>query len=637
MAKSSADVKIERFLESPLGANLLKYRRFIIVSSQLILVGIAYYASFLLRFDFELSGYYKGVFAKSLPFLILIKAIVFFLLDLYRGWWRYVGMDDLMDILKACAVSGLLFFPVAYVAFGSTFPRSIFVLDFALCFLFVGGIRFLIRAFREYARILPKGPSTNALIYGSREIGVELLKEIKATPQTRIDVIGFIDDFAPKKGFKIHGVPILGGQEEIPEILTRYSVDEIIITTPSLKAKELKALINRFQEANVRFKIVPPMADILTDKVSVRHLRDVQVEDLLGRESIQLDTDRICAGISDRVVMITGAGGSIGSELARQVAAFQPAELILFERNENNLFLIQWELERNFPELHLCTVIGDILDNTILERVMSQHKPDVVYHAAAYKHVPMMETHPLEAIRNNVMGTRNVAEMAVKHKVSQFVLISTDKAVRPTNVMGMTKRVAEKLATCFQKAKGKTRFISVRFGNVMGSTGSVIPLFTRQINEGGPVTVTHPDAMRYFMTIPEAVQLVMQAAAMGDGGEIFILEMGEQIRILDLARNLIRLSGLEPERDIEIVFTGLRPGEKLSEELWDNDEGVGKTAHEKIKLVRGNGKVNRAAVTRQVERMLGAVDEALVDQALLLLRELSDAEVDGAAARTVTK
>lgn len=641
MASTKADQRVKKFLESPVGDQVLRYRRFIITSSQLILVALAYYFAFLLRFEFSLDEFERGLFFKTLPVVLLTKSVVFYFFDLYRGWWRYVGMDDLMDILKACVVATMILSPMIWLPFGRTFPTSLFFMDFVLCFLMIGGIRFFLRAFREYARIMPIATSHNALIYGSREIGVELLKEIKANPQTRVNVIGFIDDFAPKKGFKIHGVPILGGQEEIPNILKRYSVDEIIITTPSLKAKELKALIARFQEINVRFKIVPPMSDILTDKVSVKHLRDVQVEDLLGRESVMLDKEAIRAGIRNRTVMITGAGGSIGSELARQVAAFDPAKLILFERNENNLFFIQWEIEKKFPEMELITVIGDILDCNILARVLKSNRPDVLYHAAAYKHVPMMETHPLEAIKNNIQGTRNVAEMAVKFGVKDFVLISTDKAVRPTNIMGMTKSVAERLVTYLHRSKTATRFVSVRFGNVMGSTGSVIPVFQRQIDEGGPVTVTHPDAMRYFMTIPEAVQLVMQAAAMGKGGEIFILEMGEQIKILDLAKNLIRLSGLEPERDIEIVFTGLRPGEKLSEELYDFDEGVAPTSHDKIRVVPGGTRVIPPDLMKKLDMLTASVESGQEQTVLDLLIKLSDGQPDqgapGPAAHTPSR
>lgn len=629
MAGSRADQKVERFIKSPLGEKVLRHRRLIVIGSQLLLVALAYYFSFVLQYAFKFGAEQGVLFLKTLIPLIVIKAVVFFFVDLYRGWWRYVGMHDLIDIIKACFIGSFLFGGFIWLIYPSPllYPKSLIFLDFVLCVMLIAGIRFLIRAFREFANILPPGTVKNALIYGSREIGVELLKEIKANPQTRISVVGFIDDFAPKKGFKIHGIPILGGQEEIPAILQRHKVDEIIITTPSLKAKELKALINKFKEANVRFKIVPPMSDILTDKVSVHHLRDVQLEDLLGREAVNLDSEKIQSQIKGKTVLITGAGGSIGSELARQVASFEPSKLVLFERNENNLFMIQWELQGKANGMELVSIIGDILDTRILEKTFSTHKPEVVYHAAAYKHVPMMETHPLEAVKNNILGTLNVANQAMDCGTENFVLISTDKAVRPTNIMGMTKRVAEKLVLFLQSSQDKTRFVSVRFGNVMGSTGSVIPLFQRQIDQGGPVTVTHPDAMRYFMTITEAVQLVMQAAAISEGGELFILEMGEQIKIVDLARNLIRLSGLEPDRDIEVVFTGLRPGEKLSESLFDSNEGIEGTVHEKIKLVRSDGNDCRDFM-QALKPLLKAADAGMEDKALSILITLSNGQTE---------
>ncbi|MCZ7583298.1 MAG: polysaccharide biosynthesis protein [Deltaproteobacteria bacterium] len=375
---------------------------------------------------------------------------------------------------------------------------------------------------------------------------------------------------------------ILGGREEIPRILERTKVDEIIITSPTMRPKELKDLMNRFREADVRFKIIPPMSDIINESVSIKQLRDVSVEDLLGRKTVRLDEDLIREHLEGRVVLITGAGGTIGAELARQIAKMDPEELILFERNENNLFMTEWELATRFPHVRLMPVIGDIMDREGLDRVMRQFRPAVVFHSAAYKHVPMMERHPASAVQNNVIGTLNCALASVEAGVERFVFISTDKAVRPTNVMGMTKRVGELILQSLSSKGTGTKFIAVRFGNVMGSAGSVIPLFQRQIAEGGPVTVTHPKARRYFMTIREAAQLVMQAAAMGAGGEIFVLEMGEQILILDLARNLIRLSGLEPERDIEVKFIGLRPGEKLAEELYASKEGVEPTRHDKI-------------------------------------------------------
>lgn len=575
------DLRGKNFLETPLGQSVLRYRRLFIVASQVFLIVFGYFLAFFLRFEARPDTTVLGLFAATLPWLAGIKILVFYYFDLYRGWWRYVGMDDLIDIIRAATVSSFLFITVSVFLFPG-FPRSIYMMDWFITITFIGGIRFGLRAFREkllHERV-PEG--ANVLIYGSRQIGVELLKEIRNNPALRMNVVGFIDDFAPKKGFKIHGVSILGGREEIPRILEQHPVDEIIITSPSLKPKELKDLIIRFREANVRFKIVPPMSDILNNRVSVRHLRDVCVEDLLGRKTVALDGELIRSQLEGKVVLITGAGGSIGSELCRQVAVVDPETIVMFERSENALFMIQWELATHFPHVRTVPVIGDILDRAKLNQVMADHKPQVVFHAAAYKHVPMMELHPVEAIRNNVEGTLNTALAAIERDVERFVFISTDKAVRPMNIMGMTKRIGEMILQSLHGKEPRTKFIAVRFGNVMGSSGSVIPLFQRQVSDGGPVTVTHPKAQRYFMTVTEAVLLVMQATAMGEGGEIYVLEMGEQINIAELARNLIRLSGLEPDKDIEIKYIGLRPGEKLSEELFTASDAMEATRHNKI-------------------------------------------------------
>ncbi len=616
------DLRGRNFLDTPFGHSVLRFRRVFIVSSQIFLIVFGYFLAFSLRFDAAESDYAGRLFWRSAPWIILIKIAVFYYFDLYRGWWRYVGMDDLADIIRASTVSTLAFIVVA-VFFFPGFPRSIFVIDWFITITFIGGIRFALRAFREKLLNERTPMGSNVLIYGSRQIGVELLKEIRNNEALRLNVIGFIDDFAPKKGFKIHGVSILGGREEIPRILERHKVDEIIITSPSLKPKELKDLISRFRETNVRFKIVPPMADILNERVSVKQLREVSVEDLLGRKTVRLDQDLIRSQLEGRTILITGAGGSIGSELCRQIAGVDPDTIVLFERNENALFMIQWELVQHFPHVRTLPIIGDILDRAKLLAVMAEHKPQVVFHAAAYKHVPMMELHPIEALRNNVEGTLNVALAAIERDVERFVFISTDKAVRPTNVMGMTKRIGEMILQSLAQKKPATKFIAVRFGNVMGSSGSVIPLFHRQISEGGPVTVTHPKAQRYFMTVTEATQLVMQAAAMGQGGEIFVLEMGEQINILELARNLIRLSGLDADKDIEIKFVGLRPGEKLSEELFTGKEKMERTAHDKIYAEPAA----QLGVTRdfdqRVRRLIELSGEERVDETIVLMRELT--------------
>jgi len=616
------DLRGKNFLDTPLGASVVRYRRMFIVASQILLIIAAFFLAFILRYEGRPNGFARSLFRHTLPWLVLIKVVVFYYYDLYRGWWRYVGIDDLIDVIKASTVATALFVVVALFFF-PVFPRSVFVTDWFITLTFIGGIRFGLRAVREKLLHDRSGKVTNVLIYGSRAIGVELLKEIRGNPQLGMNVIGFIDDFAPKKGFKIHGVSILGGRDEIPRILERYNVDEIIISSPSLKAKELKDLIGRFKEADVRFKIIPPMADIINERVSIKQLRDVSVVDLLGRKAVRPDTDFVRRHLEGKVVLITGAGGSIGAELARQVADTDPEAVILLERNENNLFMVEWDISSRFPHVRLVSVIGDILDRPSLDRVMQEHKPQVVFHAAAYKHVPMMEIHPAAAVKNNVEGTLNTALAAVEAGVERFVFISTDKAVHPTNVMGMTKRVGELILQSLAKKGSPTKFIAVRFGNVMGSAGSVIPLFQRQIARGGPVTVTHPKARRYFMTIPEAVQLVMQAAAMGMGGEIFVLEMGEQINILELAKNLIRLSGLDEEKDIEVKFIGLRPGEKLAEELYSSKEELESTGHEKIYAMPAAKRGPDERIEEMLRDLTNLADMGNIDEALELMRKMT--------------
>lgn len=575
----------KHFFTSPIGSFFLAYRRPLVWFSQVISIVLAYLLAFMVGNNFTVDQETWPIFWWTLPVVLVVKVLCFRFFDLHRGWWRYVGMEDLQDILKAANLSFIILFAVWLAAFRSGMPLSILLVDWMSTILLIGGIRFAIRSFREGRGIRNTGSFRNVLIFGAREIGVSICKEMRNNLDLRLNPVGFIDDFLPKKGFKIHGVPILGDRSDVPRILERYNVDEIIIAQPGIPGRVLREFISQLKTFPVRLKMVPPMSDLLAESVSIRHLRQVDLADLLGRESVELDTEAIGQDIGGRTVLITGAGGSIGSELARQVASFDPQQLILFERNENNLFYIHLELVTKHPELRVVPVIGDILDREHLLRLMKEYRPSLIYHAAAYKHVPMMEANPILAVRNNVFGSRCVVEAAAECGVEKFVLISTDKAVRPMNVMGMTKRVTELQALGLTHS-GNTRFMVVRFGNVLGSNGSVIQLFRKQIDEGGPVTVTHSEAMRYFMTIPEAVQLVMQAGTMGQGDEIFVLEMGRQIKILDLALNLIRLSGFEPEKDIEIRFTGLRPGEKMAEELFTEEEGISPTAHPKIRSVR---------------------------------------------------
>jgi len=497
-----------------------------------------------------------------------------------------VGMRDVLALLKAVAISSALFIGLLFFtgdAYG--FPRSVLVIDAVLTVMLIGGVRFALRAVRESRRPQHGGPRPRrVLIVGAGDAGEMLLREMHNNPGLGYLPVGFLDDDAHKTGFHIHGVPVLGTTAALSEVLARHPADELIIAIPSATRDQVQDIVNRCVGTRLPFKILPAIA-ALSGRVQLSQVRPVHVEDLLGREPVHLDATAIRAEIAGRRVLITGAGGSIGSELARQIAGYDPASITLLERGENALFLIEQELRRRHPSLDVRPRVADIREHDDLAAAFREAAPELVYHAAAFKHVPMMESHLCHAVHNNVFGTRNVAELCAEHG-AQLVLISTDKAVSPNNVMGATKRLAEQLVLGLSRQHGR-RFVAVRFGNVLGSNGSVVPLFTSQIADGGPVTVTHPEATRYFMTIPEAVQLVLQAAVLEEArGRVVMLEMGQPVKIVDLARNLIRLSGLEPDVDIPIIFTGLRPGEKLHEQLTSDAEETVRTRFEKIRIVR---------------------------------------------------
>ena len=564
----------------------LKYRSALIFSSQAVLIVLTYYASFLLRLDTDLDAASRALFWKTLPFVLVIKLVLSYQCGLMHGWWRYVGISDLLDISKASLLSSsLIFCLVEAVLRLPGYPRSVVVIDLFLTIMVLGGARFAVRAYTERARTY--GAQRNTLVVGAGEAGSAIVRELKQNPALNYNPIGFVDDDLSKKGVKIHGVKVLGSTDELHELVMEHRVSCVMIAIPHVKGRLIERIIAKCRECKVDFKILPPIGELINKPPSVSQVRQLRVEDLLEREPVALDMDQIRGRIEDKVLLVTGAGGSIGSELVRQAAALNPRQLVLLDRSENDLFKLGHELSRKFPHLDYVPVVGDIQDVTLLRDVFATHRPQSVFHAAAYKHVPMMERNCFQAITNNIFGTYNVALLSRQYRVEDFVLISSDKAVNPTNIMGVTKRVAELIMQGLQE-DGTTRFMAVRFGNVLGSNGSALPLFEQQIAAGGPVTVTHPDARRYFMTIPEAVQLVLQASSMGKGGEIFVLDMGEPVRILDLVRNLIRLSGFEPDRDIKIDFVGLRPGEKMFEELKLEGEDVKPTAHEKIRLLTGS-------------------------------------------------
>ena len=567
----------------PVNSPLL-YRKILIVLTQTFLFGLAYCCSFLLHFNFAVDPATWNLLLKTLPFVAAIKLVLFYRFGLLRGWWRYTGMSDLLDLSQAATASSFIVYCASRLAFSShPYSRALIILDFALTILITGGARFAVRAYTETVGTVAAGKRT--LIVGASQAGRALALELKQNPELNYELVGFIDDDPSKRKVRINGIKVLGGIDDLSHIIGAYDVARVIIAIPSAQGKEIEHVMTACRARNVEFRILPSITERI-EGPQIAKVRGVRVEDLLGREPVRLETDAIRSKLEDKTVLITGAGGSIGSELARQVASFRPRRLVLFERSENDLFHIWTSLSAKFPHLQLVPVVGDILDVSMLRETFALHRPHSVFHAAAYKHVPLMERSCFQAVTNNIFGTYNVAIVAKQYQVEDFVMISSDKAVNPTNVMGVTKRVAELIMLGLQRQG--TKYVAVRFGNVLASNGSVVPIFERQIASGGPVTVTHPEMKRYFMTIPEAVQLVLQASTMGRGGEIFVLDMGEPVKILDLAKNLIRLSGLEHERDIKIVFSGLRPGEKLFEELVLEGEDIHTTSHGKIRVLRSS-------------------------------------------------
>jgi len=583
--------------------NLLKKRRPLIIVANIVFVVLALWLAFVVRFDFNLSDANLRAFWRLLPAVLVIKMLIFWRYRLFSGWWRYVSMADLIVIFKVVVFSSAGVIAYAVFVYRLEFiPRSILVLDGVFCFLLVSGARFIIRALREhyYPMVISTHAIKRLLIVGAGDAGQMIARELRLNNKLQSKAVGFVDDDQSKQREKFQGVPVLGQCLDIAKICLRKGINEVIIAMPSASSNKIKEINYLCQQVDVVCKTLPNVGSLIDGSVSVQMLKDVSLEDLLGRDQIRLDTQKITGYLSGKRVLITGAGGSIGSELCRQVARFNPDKIVLFENSETALFLIDNELKQYFAHVIVFPIVGDIRYRARVEAIFAEFMPEVVFHAAAYKHVPMMEINPAEAVNNNVRGTQVVAETADKFGVERFVMVSTDKAVNPTNVMGTTKRVAEKLVQALAR-RSKTRFVTVRFGNVLGSNGSVIPTFTAQIKAGGPVTVTHPDITRFFMTIPEAAQLVIQAGSMGNGGEIYLLDMGEPVKIVHLAEELIRLSGKVPYEDIEIKFTGLRPGEKLYEELLLSGEGVQTTQHEKICVA--------AAVVEDEDQLLHRVEQ----------------------------
>jgi len=578
---------------------LLRFRKVLIILAHIGAFAGSLLLSFLLVTNMQLRrSWLVEQYLPLLLWVIPIKLLAFWFFKQYRGWWRYVSITDLTSIMGASVLGSLLTVSAWYVLIFLAPPpvrgmrllqnlamisQSTFVLDMFSTFLILGGLRMMIRLYYEDFRAVETSRLKRFLIVGAGNAGEALLREIHRMSVVQYDVIGLIDDDPLKQGINIHGIPVLGAVEQLPKICKERSIDEIAIAMPSASPRQLRRVIQVCEGTKIRFRMVPSITDIASGRLQVSQIREVDINDLLGRDAVQLDLDLIEAFARNKRILVTGAGGSIGSEMCRQLCNFKPKRLLLVEQAENPLFHIERELNKRFPEVAVTALVCNITDKMRVDEIFEKYRPEVVIHAAAHKHVPLMELNCGEAIKNNVVGTKVMANAADMSGATNFVMISTDKAVNPTSIMGSSKRIAEMY---IQDLNGtsRTHFVTVRFGNVLGSEGSVVPIFKKQIVEGGPVTVTHPEMTRYFMTIAEASQLVLQAATMGKGGEIFVLDMGEPVKIVDLARELITLSGFKPGEDIEIAFTGARPGEKLFEELSIKGEDMLLTRHPKIAI-----------------------------------------------------
>ncbi len=611
--------------------------------TDIVLLTLAYYLAYQVRSETVLSRLELHRIFFAVPIILLIKLPVFYFFGLYRGMWRYMSTTEVLNLIKATLFSFLLI--VSSALFANRFDglsRSIFFLDAIFTFILISGNRFAIRYFFKNVSgsrmLIPalrahENIKKKMLLIGAGDAAEMIIREVQNNSDLPYEIVGLVDDNPNKTGLKIHGIPVIGMVEDLAEHIERFAAKEILIAISSGTGKQLKRLVEVCRHTGIAYKVLPGLSELIDCQVSIRSKREISYKDFLGREALQLDHDAISNSLQNQVVLVTGAGGSIGSELCRQIIRFSPKILILVDASEENLYSIQMELEYEYDFSAGIPVLGSVQDVAMLENVFRQYRPTVVFHSAAYKHVPLVEINPWEAVFNNVSATQCLIEASIIYNVTRFVLISSDKAVNPTNVMGASKRLTELLMLACSQTKWdkslfrlkpetsfqhRTIFQAVRFVNVLGSSGSVIPLFKRQIELGGPVTVTHPEVTRYFMSIEEAAKLTLQAGAMGEGGEIFILKMGEPIKIDQLARDLIQLSGREPDVEIEIKYTGLRPGEKLYEELITQSEGIEVTSHEKIMVLRGNG-ISYTDLNGRVEPLIKA---ALVRDSVAIRKTL---------------
>jgi FlaA1/EpsC-like NDP-sugar epimerase len=601
---------------------ILEHRRIVVVVLHLGLIALSNYLALWLRFDGVVPHELAANARNLLPLLLLVRVVTFLPFRLYEGLWRYTSIRDARNIVVAVITSSAVFFLVVRLSFGSNvYPRSVYIIDAVLLICLVGGVRSIRRLVRELSR---GNTDRRVLIFGAGDAGEMIVRDMKRHAFYHGEPIGFVDDDRRKVGQRIHGLPVFGTRAELPAIVEREHPDDVLIAIPTADAATIRAIVRALEPYKLAIKTLPNLRDVLDGKLSVSQIRELAIEDLLPRAPVGLDQAPVRHLIAGRTVLVTGAGGSIGSELCRQILSFGPRSLVLFERYENSLFAIENDLRDRGGSCEIRAVVGDMTDRRRVNAVMAEFLPEIIFHAAAHKHVPLMEASPCEAVKNNVGGTWVLARAAVAHGVSRFVMISTDKAVNPTSVMGTSKRVCEMIIQGIAnggRANG-TKFSLVRFGNVLGSNGSVIPRFMDQIRAGGPVTVTHPEIRRFFMLIPEAVQLVLHAATLGEAGEVMVLDMGEQLKVLDLARHLIRLSGFVPDEDIQIVFTGLRPGEKLFEELRGNAEDSERSGVDKILRIRRQSLPDWPILEREILDLIRLSRRGRTPEVLQRLREI---------------
>jgi FlaA1/EpsC-like NDP-sugar epimerase len=624
----------------------MKFRIFyktvlIILLADVFLLAAAFIGAHLIRFEFDIPAHFMATLKRVLPWILLTKAVCFYLFGLYRGIWRYTSIADLLNVIKTTTVSSLLI--VSFILFKTGFigySRSVFLIDWCLTILFIAGFRLCLRLFFEnisketskptdFLSIFRSGSQKktnrkNLIIIGAGNCGEKIYREIHDNASLKYRVVGFLDDDRQKIGKTIHGVPVLGKIRKIKRFANEVSADEGLIAIPSASSDQMRKIVDYCTDSGIEFKTIPSYGELIDGRVTVNTIRNVSYRDLIGRDFIKLDEEKIGAYLQGQTVMVTGAGGSIGSELCRQICRFKPQGIVLYEWAESPLYEIELEIEKSYKDVRVWPVLGDIQMKNQLEKTFQAFEPQTVFHAAAYKHVPMLELQPWKAIENNILGTANIVDTVNEYNVERFVFVSTDKAVRPTNIMGATKRVSEMLIQSQNNNPVcSTRFRIVRFGNVVGSVGSVVPLFKKQIATGGPVTVTHPEVTRYFMTIPEACQLILQAGALAGERcvEIYLLDMGIPIKIDDMARDLIRLSGFEPEIDIKIEYIGLRPGEKLYEELITEGEGIVSTSHEKILALRGQ-EIDQKLLNGKIDELLALSKKQDIENIKRKLKEI---------------